>query len=338
VRSDRHRSRPVHRSPRVEIHLHLEGSISPARLRRLQHRDAGKTALLPSLDNLYRHRTFPEFLTHFAQITRALRRPEDFADITRDLCRRLKRQKVTAAEVFFSPVIFTRRGLPFLEMLDAMDEAVARERARGGPTIAWILDGVRQWGAGGMEENLQCAARAPGRILGLGLGGDEQSVPAEAFAGIFQAARRAGLRTVAHAGEFDGARSVWKAMEVLGAERIGHGIRSCEDPVLLASLRRRRIPLEICPTSNLRTGVVRRWSEHPLPRLVAAGLRVTVNTDDPAMFRTSLSSEYAALRRRLGLGARQVRGIQKEAIRASFLKPSEKARLLGQWKGGKSLG
>jgi aminodeoxyfutalosine deaminase len=142
-----------------------------------------------------------------------------------------------------------------------------------------------------------------------------------------------GLRTVAHAGEFDGPASVWQAVEVLGAERIGHGIRAGEDPVLLAMLRRRRIPLEVCPTSNLRTGVIRSWREHPLPRLVAAGLRITVNTDDPALFQTSLLSEYRALRRRLGLGRAAVLSIEREGVRASFLSPSEKRRILYGLKG-----
>ncbi|MCI0566763.1 MAG: adenosine deaminase [Acidobacteria bacterium] len=313
---------------RVEIHLHLEGSISPARLRALWEVSGRDPSLPSNPESLYRHRSFPEFLQHFAQITKALNRPEDLAQITTDLCRRLKRQGVAAAEVFFSPVILTRRGIPFLEMLDAMDEAAARERARGGPALAWILDGVRQWGPGGMEENLRCAAMAAGRILGIGIGGDERSVPAEAFAALFHAARQMGLRTVAHAGEFDGPESVWKAVEVLGAERIGHGIRSAEDPLLLAMLRRRRIPLEVCPTSNLRTGVVRRWHDHPLPRLVAAGIRITVNTDDPALFRTSLHTEYQALQRRLGLGEAAALRIQTEGVRASFLSPSDKRRIL----------
>jgi len=330
VRVSPHRSRAPRRMARsrVEIHLHLEGSISPARLRALWQVSDRDPSLPSDPRSLYRHRSFPEFLRHFAQITRAIRRPEDLAQITTDLCRRLKRQGVAAAEVFFSPVILTRRGIPFLEMLDAIDEAARREHARGGPGLAWILDGVRQWGSQGMEENLRCAASAPGRILGIGIGGDERSVPAEAFAPLFRAARQMGLRTVAHAGEFDGPRSVWEAVEVLGAERIGHGIRSAEDPQLLAMLRRRRIPLEVCPTSNLRTGVVGRWRDHPLPRLVAAGLRVTVNTDDPALFRTSLHGEYRALQRRLGLGSAAVLRIEREAVHASFLPPSEKRRIL----------
>ena len=315
---------------RVEIHLHLEGSISPARLRALWAASGRDPSLPSNPQSLYRHRSFPEFLQHFAEITKALRRPEDLAQVTTDLCRKLRRQGVAAAEVFFSPVILTRRGLPFLEMLDAMDEAVSRQKARGGPAIAWILDAVRQWGPAGMEENLRCAALAPGRILGIGIGGDERSVPTEAFASLFQAARASGLRTVAHAGEFAGPASVWEAVELLGAERIGHGIRSGEDSMLLAMLRRRRIPLEVCPTSNLRTGVIKSWRAHPLPRLVAEGIRVTVNTDDPALFRTSLHGEFQALRRRLGLRSAAIRNIEREGVRASFLSASEKRRILNR--------
>ena len=324
--------------PRVEIHVHLEGTVTLPRLRTLWDRP-GRDASLPSDPaSLYRHRSFSEFLQHFAQVTRIIRGPEDLALITSDLCRSLKRQGVAAAEVFFSPVIFMRRGIPFMEMLDAMDEAVLWERARGGPTMAWILDGVRQWGPRGLETHLECAARAPGRILGIGIGGDERSVPASQFKSHFAQARSMGLRTVAHAGEFDGPRSVWEALEVLGAERIGHGIRSCEDPELLALLRRRKVPLEVCPTSNLRTRVVACWNDHPIARLISAGVRVTVNSDDPALFRTSLSTEFRVLRYRLGLGTAQVRKIEREGIRASFLPAAVKRELLRSFRRLKEKG
>ena len=321
-------ARPWRCPPRVELHVHLEGSVTPRRAGALWDRSRRDPAMPSHPSILYRHRSFPEFLSHFAQITRLLRGPGDLASVTSDLCRHLKRQGVAAAEVFFSPVIFMRRGIPFLEMLDAMDETVVRERARGGPAIAWLLDGVRQWGPAGLETHLECARRARGRILGIGMGGDERSVPASEFAGLFEQARKMGLRTVAHAGEFEGPRSVWEAVEVLGAERIGHGIRASEDRALLRMLRRRRIPLEICPTSNIRTRVVRRWSDHPLPVLVKAGVRVTVNSDDPALFRTSLASELRVLESRFRLPRRVIRQIEEEGVRASFLPPSAKRRLL----------
>jgi aminodeoxyfutalosine deaminase len=147
-----------------------------------------------------------------------------------------------------------------------------------------------------------------------------------------------GLKTVAHAGEFDGPSSVWKAVEVLGAQRIGHGIRAAEDPLLLAMLRRRRIPLEVCPTSNLRTGVVRRWSAHPLPLLLRARVHVTINSDDPALFRTSLRGEYRRLRDRLGLPRATILDLQREAIRASFLDAAVKRKLLAPLRDPKRAG
>ena len=314
--------------PRVEIHLHLEGSVTRRRVATLwERRDAG----MPSDPAaLYRHSSFPEFLVHFAQVTRLLRHPQDLACVASDLCRHLKHQGVAAAEVFFSPVIFMRRGIPFLEMLEAIEEAVERERDRGGPCVAWILDGVRQWGPAALETHLECARSAPGRILGIGMGGDERSVPASEFADLFAQARKMGLRTVAHAGEFEGPRSVWEAVELLGAERVGHGIRASEDPALLRMLRRRSVPLEVCPTSNLRTRVVGRWRDHPLPALVQARLRVTVNSDDPALFRTSLVSELRALDTRFHLPLRAIQRIEEEGIRASFLAPSSKKELLAR--------
>ncbi|HEU5180473.1 MAG TPA: adenosine deaminase, partial [Candidatus Polarisedimenticolia bacterium] len=317
-------------APRVEIHLHLEGSVSLKRLRGFWARP-GRDASLPSDPAvLFRHSDFRGFLRNFAHVTRTLTGPGDFALIATDLCGLLRRQKVEAAEVFMSPVIFARRGIPFAEILDAVDEAVRTMQSRGGPRIGWILDGVRQWGPASLEENLRYAQEARGRVLGIGLGGDESSVPAREFRPLFETARAMGLRTVCHAGEFAGPESVWEAVELLGSERIGHGIRACEDAALLSMLRRRRIPLEVCPTSNLRTGVVRRWRDHPLPRLLQAGVRVTLNSDDPALFHTSLDAEFRNLERRLHLTRRELERIRVEGIRASFLPSPIKRALLGQ--------
>ncbi len=320
--------RRLERLPRVELHIHLEGSVSPTRLRRLWERPGRDPDLPGDPASLYRHRSFPEFLQHFAQVTRVLTRPEDFGAVAGDLSRFLRRQGIAAAEVFLSPVIFTRRGLPFLEILDAVDAAAAEGKRRGGPALRWILDGIRQWGIAGFEENLECARQAGGRVAGIGMGGNEQSLPARDFAPLFAEARRLGLRTVVHAGEFAGARSVREAVEWLGAERIGHGIRAVEDPGVLRMLRRERVPLEVCPTSNLRTGVVRRWEEHPLRSLLRAGIRVTLNSDDPSLFRTSLLSEVRSAHRRLGLPPRALYRMHLESIRASFLSGAEKRRLL----------
>jgi aminodeoxyfutalosine deaminase len=330
--------RRLEQLPRVELHLHLEGSVTLPRLRRLWPGARREPGLPGDPAEAYQHRSFADFLRHFAMVTRALRKPSHLAQVTADLSRFLGRQRIVAAEVFLSPVIFTRRGIPFLEILDAVEEAARDGARRGGPSIRWILDGVRQWGVRALEETLECARSSRGRVLGIGLGGDEASVPAREFAALFAEARRSGLRTVAHAGEFAGPRSLRDAVEWLGAERIGHGIRALEDPSVARLLKREGVPLDVCPSSNLGTRVVARWRDHPLPRLVRSGMRVSLNSDDPALFRTSLAEEYRRAHRRLGFSPSALYRIHRQSVRASFLPEREKSRLLAAsrriWEGG----
>jgi adenosine deaminase len=319
--------------PKAEIHLHLEGSIDletllSLRARRGEPIDAGSRARLATL---YRHRDFPDFLGHFRDLCSELRAPEDFALAVRGLATRLARDNVRHAEVMCSPGIFARWGLPAGEVLDAITGAADAVEAEGGPRLWFILDGVRQWGPPVAEEMVRLATASHSRrVIGIGLGGDETAWPAEAFAPAYREARRLGLRTTAHAGEFDGARSVWEAMEVLEVDRIGHGIRAVEDPVLMRALADRGLPLECCPTSNLATGVVSSWEAHPIPTLQRAGLRLTVNTDDPAMFGTTLLDEWLALGTRLGLSIGAVLGIGRATIDATFLPDRERATLLAE--------
>jgi adenosine deaminase len=179
---------------------------------------------------------------------------------------------------------------------------------------------------------VEIAAAARGaRVIGIGLGGDESAWPAAAFADGFRAARRLGLRTTVHAGEFDGPRSVWQAIEVLEVDRIGHGIRALEDAELVRTLARRRLPLECCPTSNLRTRVAASWQAHPVAALHRAGAFVTVNSDDPALFGTTLGDEWRALGGRMGLAWDDVRRIGRNTIEAAFLDDSERTALLGAY-------
>ncbi len=319
--------------PKAEIHLHLEGSIDletllALRARRGEPTDAASRA---RLETLYRHRDFPDFLGHFRDLCAELRAPEDFALAVRGLATRLTRDNVRHAEVMCSPGIFARWGLPAAEILDAVTGAADAVATEGGPGLFFILDGVRQWGPPAVEEMVRLASASRSRrVIGIGLGGDETAWPAEAFAPAYREARRLGLRTTAHAGEFDGARSVWEAMEVLEVDRIGHGIRAVEDTVLMRTLAQRGLPLECCPTSNLATGVVPSWESHPIPALLRAGLRLTVNTDDPAMFGTTLQDEWRALGDRLGLAAGEVLGIGRATIDAAFLPDPDRAALLAE--------
>ena len=321
--------------PKAEIHLHLEGSIDLETLLELRARhggDAGQEARR-RLGALYRHRDFPDFLAHFRDLCAELRTPEDFALATTRLAGRLLRDNVRHAEVMCSVGIFARRGLPADEVLDAIGAAAAAAEAGGGPRLRLLLDAVRQWGPGAVEELVEIAvAAAPGgRVIGVGMGGDESAVPAAEFAGAYREARRLGLRTTAHAGEFAGPRSVWEAIEVLEVDRIGHGIRALEDAVLVRTLARHRVPLECCPTSNLSTRVVASWAAHPIAALHRGGVLVTVNSDDPALFGTSLGAEWRALAERIGLARDEVLAIGRNTIAAAFLDEGERATLLGAY-------
>ena len=321
--------------PKAEIHLHLEGSIDLETLLELRagHGDDAGPEARRRLGALYRHRDFPDFLAHFRDVCGELRTPEDFALATTRLAGRLVRDNVRHAEVMCSVGIFARRGLPPSEILDAIGAAAAASESGGGPRLRFLLDGVRQWGPGALEELVEIAAAAArgGRVIGVGMGGDESAWPAADFAAAYREARRLGLRTTAHAGEFDGPRSVWEAIEVLEVERIGHGVRALEDAVLVRTLARHRLALECCPTSNIRTRVVASWETHPIAALHRGGVLVTVNSDDPALFGTSLGEEWRALGERIGLARDEVLAIGRNTIAAAFLDEGGRTELLGAY-------
>jgi len=320
--------------PKAEIHLHLEGSIDLETLLTLRARRGGDHGpeACRNLGALYRHRDFPDFLAHFRDLCAELRAPGDFALATSRLAARLRRDNVRHAEVMCSVGIFARRGLPPREILDAIGAAAVEAEAAGGPRMRFLLDGVRQWGPAAMEQLVEIAAAARAtNVIGVGMGGDESALPAETFADVFRTARRLGLRTTVHAGEFDGPRSVWQAMEVLEVDRIGHGIRALEDAELMRTLVRRRLPLECCPTSNLRTRVAASWEAHPVAALHRAGAFVTVNSDDPALFGTSLGDEWRALGGQMGLAMADVRRIGRNTIEAAFLDEPGRTALLAAY-------
>ena len=318
--------------PKVEIHLHLEGSIDLDTLLAIRRSrgEPDREDVRRQLASLYEHRDFPHFLRNFRDLCLELRSPADFAVATERLLGRLASDQVRYAEVMVSPTIFSRlHGLPADEILGAIGEAAERAASSGGPRLRFLLDGVRQWGPADFERLLRAAVDGRGRgVIGIGLGGDETASPPEAFAEFYEEARRAGLRTTAHAGEFDGARSVWKALEVLNVDRVGHGVRALEDRELMRVLQRRRLPLECCPTSNVRTRVVSSWAAHPIRDLHRAGAHVTVNSDDPAMFGTTLGGEWSALVDRVGLSLSEALLVGRRTIEAAFLPGSEKEPLL----------
>jgi adenosine deaminase len=319
--------------------VHLEGAIRPARLGRILEKHALHPGLRrpEDLGFLYQHADFGAFLDHFRFAVLALRDVQDVHDVALDLFRELAAQNVVYAEVIFSAAIFVRAGMPLDELLAAV--AAAEETALGergsnaegilSPRYNLVIDVVRNFGSEAARRLVTDLARlAHPRVVGVHLGGDEVGFPAADFETAFAVAREAGLGCAAHAGEAAGAPSVWDAIDRLGAQRIGHGIRSLEDPVLVAELVRRRITLEVCPTSNLRTGVVSDLAAHPLPALLDAGIAVTLGADDPSFFDTNLETELWLAHTVLGLPLDVVHGFAVAGLEASFLTETERAARL----------
>jgi adenosine deaminase/aminodeoxyfutalosine deaminase len=269
--------------PKAELHLHLEGSVDSTVLRELEPApDPAEVA------RRLRIASFQDFIETYKWVVGFLRTPDDYALVTRRLLERLERDNVRYAEITLSAGVILWKGLPF----EPIYTAVTREAARSAVDVWWVLDAIRHFGPEPARQVAGWAAeRAQDRVVAFGLGGDETRGPASSFHDVFDFARQHGLKLVPHAGEISSAQSVWEAVEA-GADRIGHGIRAIDDPQLVACLRERAIPLEICVTSNLVTGAVDAVANHPVRRLYQAGVPIILNTDDPGLFGTTLSAEY----------------------------------------------
>lgn len=326
----------IRRLPKVELHLHLEGSVRPETLREMA---AKKSFLRREVTKWvserraqsYHYGDFQGFLNAFGVITLLLKTPEDYALATTRLVEWLAEQNVRYAEVIFAAGVLLWKKQPVEETFDAVARAAAEAGARTGVRVQWIFDSIRHFGAEHTREVLGWAIKFRARgVVGFGIGGNEARGPAEWFVEIFREAREAGLRLTAHAGEAAGPESIRSAVEQLGAERIGHGLTAIQDPAVMALLRERGIPLEVCPSSNVSTGLLARFEDHPLLRFLEAGLVVTLNSDDPAMFGTSLQEEFVRAARAFSLTRQQIMGLCENAIRYSFLPEEEKAGLLGE--------
>jgi len=285
--------------PKAELHVHLEGSIRPAMASALAARHGVKLTE-EEVRRRYAYTDFAGFLDAFKWVTSFVRGPGDFALIAEDLAEQLIEQKVVYAEVTLSVgVMFLRQQQP--EANFAAIVAATEPFEKRGLRLNWIFDAVRQFGAEAAMRVVQAARRcASRRIVAFGIGGDELSLPAGEFRGVYERAEEYGFHRLIHAGEIGGPEKIREAIEILGVERIGHGIAAIRDVALMEELAERRIPLEICPGSNLRTGALgvqigkdaATMEEHPLAEIVRRGVAVTLATDDPAMFHTSLEEEY----------------------------------------------
>lgn len=324
----------IRRMPKAEIHVHLEGSVRPATLLQLAERNR-VTPPAPdeaSLREFFRFRDFPHFIEVYIAVCNCLRTPDDFATIVREIGEDAARQNIRYLEIHFNPETNVRkRGLDFHEMLAGMNQGRAEARERWGIEMRWIADGVRdsETSPYSVTRTVDWITALPEEdgVVALGLGGNEVGHPPPPFAADFARARGAGLHTVAHAGETTGHATIADSLDLLGAERIGHGVRAADSPDLVARLARERIPLELCPTSNLCTQVVASFAEHPFRAFDEAGVIVTVNSDDPPLFGTTLTDEFLVLARHWGYDADSLERIALNAVDIAFLPEAEKARL-----------
>lgn len=295
--------------PKAELHLHLEGSILPSTLQELA----------PSLESgevlsRYQYNNFAGFLQSYGWVTSFLKEPAHYALVTRRLLEQLASQNVRYVELNLSIGVMLWRQQDAAAMFDAIQTASAQSEV----TVRFIFDAVRQFGVEAAQQVAELAAERMDRgVVAFGIGGDEARGPAAMFRDVFIYAERQGLKLVPHAGESAGPESIWQSIE-LGAARIGHGFRAVEDPLLVRYLRDYDIPLEICVSSNVCTQVVRSLREHPLRRLYDSGVPVTLNTDDPAMFHTTLVREYEIASREFGFGRSHIEEIAGNAFRYAF--------------------
>jgi aminodeoxyfutalosine deaminase len=318
--------------PKVELHLHLVGSASPATVAALaaRHPDHGVPTGEAELAELFRFRDFPHFIRVYTQVNDLVTTAEDVALIVDGCAADLAGQSVVYAELTVTPYMHERVGMTHRELASGLAEGHARAAGRG-VDLAWIYDIPGQYGEEATRATLRDALDdPPDGLVALGLAGAEAGIDRAAFAPAFAAARAAGLPGVPHAGEGEGPESVWAAVRHLEPARIGHGVRAVEDPALVAHLAEAAIPLEVCPTSNVRTRVVPSMAEHPVGALIEAGVVVTVNSDDPHMFATTLTDEYRAVAATCGLDVNGVAELVANGIAAAFLPADRQRRLLAE--------
>jgi aminodeoxyfutalosine deaminase len=279
--------------PKIELHVHLEGTVRPETLREIAKRN--DYALPEDLESLYAFRDFAHFIEVWILTTNALRTEADFRQMVVDYAEEAASHGAVYFEGIFSPAERARRGCEWQEIFEGVCAGAQEAGELHGVEVRLTPDIPRGFSQEEAHATVEWAARYRDRgVVGIGLGGLEAEFPPEPYADVFRLARELGLGSVPHAGEAAGADSVRGALEDLGADRLRHGIRAVEDSGLVAELAGRGTVLDVCPLSNLRTGVVRSLEEHPLPQLVAAGVRCSISTDDPAMFDTDLTRDYEA--------------------------------------------
>jgi aminodeoxyfutalosine deaminase len=336
--------------PKAELHLHLEGTVDPATLAELSRRhptplttennrytniaDSGRVFTEQEAQALYQYKNFTGFLLAFKAVTERLRTADDYELVTYRMMQKLHAQNVLHAEVYVSVGVIHWRGGDFAPLFEGLERGRRRGERDFGMSLYWIFDAVRHFGVEAAQRVLDetlALRKTSDAIVGIGLGGDEHRAAPELFRDVYARAASEGLRLTVHAGETAGPESIWSALRDLKADRIGHGLRATDDPELVRYLAERQVPVEACITSNVLTGCCAAVEQHPIRKLFGAGVLVTLNTDDPDMFRTSLGGEYQIAQQVFGFNETELHRLAENSFRASFLPEDKKREYLAKF-------
>jgi adenosine deaminase len=315
--------------PKVELHLHIEGAAPPAFVRGLAQEKGVNLSGVFAADGSYSYTDFWHFLKVYEAATSVLTSPEDYARLTRAVLAESAAAGVVYSETFLSPDFCGGRDVEaWRDYLHAIREAAEEAERQDGITLRGIVTCIRHFGPDKARETALCAAETAGDwLVGFGIAGDEKAGKPGDFAYAFDMAREAGLRLTAHAGEWGGPESVRDALRDLKVERIGHGVRAIEDPALVDRLAEDGVVLEVCPGSNVALGIYPRWEDHPIARLRDKGVKVTVSTDDPPFFHTTMTNEFDRLARAFGWEEDDFAALNRTAMDAAFCDEATRARV-----------
>jgi adenine deaminase len=320
----------IDRLPKSELHMHIEGSLEPALMFRLaaQNGISLPYASVEALRKAYSFTRLQDFLDLYYRGMSVLMTEADFYDLTAAYLAKVQAQGVRHVEIFFDPQAHLERGVGLGTVINGLQRALDEAKSNVGISSHLIMCFLRHLDEADAQATLDLALRYKDQIVGVGLDSSEVGHPPRNFARVFQRARDAGFRLVAHAGEEGPPDYVWEAIDILGVERIDHGIRAMEDKALVARLARDQIPLTVCPLSNLRLRVVKTLADHPAKRMLDQGLFVTLNSDDPAYFGGYLGENYQAVQQALGFGRQEIEQVGRNGFAGSFMTPEEKASAL----------
>jgi len=320
--------------PKIELHLHLEGAIPLETLFNFIQKRGGDPSIktLEDLRNKLSYTDFAHFIDVWTWKNTFIREESDFEELVYQVLYSLSKQNVKYVEAFYSPGDYWREGLSPQGITEYLIKGKERAYHDFGIRSELIVDLIRDHGPKiGMQRLEELTPYLGKGLIGVGLGGSEHSFPADPYAPVYEEARRRGFRLTAHAGEVVGAKSIWTVVEKLGVERVGHGVRANEDTQLISLLRERQIPLEMCVTSNVKTGACKSVKDHPIKQYYEQGLMVTVNSDDPTMFNTSITQEYFILVHELDFTLNDIKCLIMNGIEASFMSNENKDAMKEQY-------